>query len=196
MEKDLVVVNLLPGTPAESYLQKGDCITKVDGQEVNKHNVIDMLIGDDKPGTFVKVGYTRNDGPVCTWHARAAVMLLACAPLLPGGGFSRSHVLCCRWPLTCMRALSFSASRSKRAWSCGCLLQSWGIGGDSLSCSLRSGTSLSWRQRQVCTLACHCLLRHRQVMKQALMAGGLWGEITSVMKVDESKDSAALVDEV
>ena len=41
-----------------------------------------------------------------------------------------------------------------------------------------------------------CLLRHRQVMKQALMAGGLWGEITSVMKVDESKDSAALVDEV
>ena len=33
-------------------------------------------------------------------------------------------------------------------------------------------------------------------MKQALMAGGLWGEITSVMKVDEPKDSAALVDEV
>ena len=65
MEKDLVVVNLLPGTPAESYLQKGDCITAVDGQEVNKLNVIEMLIGDDTPGSFVRIGYKRDGGLVC-----------------------------------------------------------------------------------------------------------------------------------
>ena len=86
MEKDCVVVNLLPGTPAENYLQKGDYISTVDGKEANKLNVIEMIIGDDKPGSFVRVGYTRDNGPVC--HNMVVAMLFAFA-----------HFSSCQWVL-------------------------------------------------------------------------------------------------
>ena len=48
------------------YLQRGDTIVTVDGQAANKHNVIELLIGEDTPGSFVRVGFIRDDAPEAT----------------------------------------------------------------------------------------------------------------------------------
>lgn len=47
-------------------LQRGDTIVTVDGQTANKHNVIDLLIGEDLPGSFVRVGFVRDGAPEAT----------------------------------------------------------------------------------------------------------------------------------
>ena len=92
MERDCVVTNVLIGSPAEELMQvllcdstclrdskihlrtykhsreclcvqRDDQIVSVDGQTANKHNVIELLIGEDTPGSFVRVGYVRNGAP-------------------------------------------------------------------------------------------------------------------------------------
>lgn len=35
---------------------------QVDGQEVNAQNVVTLLVGDDKPGTFARIGFVRTKG--------------------------------------------------------------------------------------------------------------------------------------
>ena len=46
------IENILIGAPAalSKRFEKGDAITHIDGKEVNKKNIIQLLVGNDMPG--------------------------------------------------------------------------------------------------------------------------------------------------
>ncbi len=54
------VQNCLIGGPAFGRLQKGDLIVKIDGNDVNEHNILPYLLGSDIPGSHVIITVQRK----------------------------------------------------------------------------------------------------------------------------------------
>jgi hypothetical protein len=55
------VKNCLIGGPAFGRLQKGDVIVKIDGRDVNEHNILPYLLGSDVPGSQVMITVQRTN---------------------------------------------------------------------------------------------------------------------------------------
>ena len=62
MVKDNVVDNVMTGAPAShcKQIQKGDVVVEIDGTPVTPKNIIELLVGDDVPGTSVTLKLARN----------------------------------------------------------------------------------------------------------------------------------------
>jgi S1-C subfamily serine protease len=54
--------NVVVGGPAHncSKLFRGDVIVKVDGNAVNDDNILEILVGDDVPGSAVQLGVAKG----------------------------------------------------------------------------------------------------------------------------------------
>jgi C-terminal processing protease CtpA/Prc len=62
MLKGLIIDNMVFGGPAHNIgsLRKGDIITGVDGVPATEDTVLNMLLGDDVPGSEVTVSLSRH----------------------------------------------------------------------------------------------------------------------------------------
>ena len=62
MVKDTVVDNVMTGAPAShcKQIQKGDVVVEIDGTPVTPKNIIELLVGNDVPGSSVTLKLARN----------------------------------------------------------------------------------------------------------------------------------------
>ncbi len=79
MVKETTVDELLSGGPAHMSkdFQRGDVILEVDGQPATSHNIIDLLVGEDVPGSLIQLRTKRGDEELQRTLIRAATAELA-----------------------------------------------------------------------------------------------------------------------
>jgi Lon-like protease len=84
-----VVVEVLPGTPAEGTLEVGDIITAIDGQPFDDAQDLSRLLGDDGPGTTI----TATVQPAGGGTDRPVELALAASPDDPARGVMGVRVM-------------------------------------------------------------------------------------------------------
>jgi hypothetical protein len=79
MVKETTIDELLAGGPAHMSkdFQRGDVILEIDGLTATSHNIIELLIGEDVPGSLIQLRTKRGDEELQRTLIRAATADLA-----------------------------------------------------------------------------------------------------------------------